>query len=482
MIRGWSSVTGLGVLWSMDGDSAQEWAAKLPKPSSNPPHQTVVQKETRNSKKSAASEVSSMNVAHESLDLSLGTSEILVLEDQSVIAADGTEGGPLLVSLQRKEQELAAKRVENRLKGKRRAYDPWADEESVLSSLPSGILSKYDREDNLLPTKSLTDVLDASNKPVSKVQRDEDSPFTQEPPRNKPRNLRRKMITFDDSPVPLADVVPETPDHVTTTLDDDDLQLSLEQTRRHHLKFLQPKGFSVERNSSEPHAHKGIVFSESTDFLSLVRVDAVAGESASALLTDPVPIDASSDEKMDMDHREETVDETATGLPFEKEPLVRRGVAATLAFLAKLGIRPQLTTEKEPPRQRNPASRFANIRIEHYDDEGNLLTPKEAYKHLSHKFHGKTPGKAKQEKLQKKRQVAKRMQSAPLGDTPLGTATAQRERQRTTGESHIVLQHGSHALVTPQTDRKVSLGKIHPGGTKGVPQSAFKKPRIFGMK
>ena len=155
----------------MDGDSAQEWAAKLPKPSSNPPHQTVVQKETRNSKKSAASGISSMNVAHESLDLSLGTSEILVLEDQSVIAADGTEGGPLLVSLQRKEQELAAKRVENQLKGKRRAYDPWADEESVLPGLPSGILSKYDQEDNLLPTKSLTDVLDASNRPVSKLQR-----------------------------------------------------------------------------------------------------------------------------------------------------------------------------------------------------------------------------------------------------------------------------------------------------------------------
>lgn len=40
--------------------------------------------------------------------------------------------------------------------------------------------------------------------------------------------------------------------------------------------------------------------------------------------------------------------------------------------------------------------------LSYRDDEGNLLTPKAAYKYLSHKFHGKAPGRIKLEKLKKK--------------------------------------------------------------------------------
>lgn len=43
-----------------------------------------------------------------------------------------------------------------------------------------------------------------------------------------------------------------------------------------------------------------------------------------------------------------------------------------------------------------------NIKLEYVDDDGRPLCPKEAFRYLSHKFHGKGPGKNKQEKRIKK--------------------------------------------------------------------------------
>lgn len=43
-----------------------------------------------------------------------------------------------------------------------------------------------------------------------------------------------------------------------------------------------------------------------------------------------------------------------------------------------------------------------NVKLEYIDDNNQKLTPKEAFRYLSHKFHGKGPGKNKIEKRQKK--------------------------------------------------------------------------------
>ena len=42
------------------------------------------------------------------------------------------------------------------------------------------------------------------------------------------------------------------------------------------------------------------------------------------------------------------------------------------------------------------------IRLEYVDDSGRCLNPKEAFRQLSHRFHGKGSGKKKTEKRQKK--------------------------------------------------------------------------------
>lgn len=42
------------------------------------------------------------------------------------------------------------------------------------------------------------------------------------------------------------------------------------------------------------------------------------------------------------------------------------------------------------------------MKLEYIDDNGRLLNEKEAFRYLSHKFHGKGPGKNKIEKRLKK--------------------------------------------------------------------------------
>ena len=43
-----------------------------------------------------------------------------------------------------------------------------------------------------------------------------------------------------------------------------------------------------------------------------------------------------------------------------------------------------------------------NVKLEYVDDYGNPMSQKEAFRFLSHKFHGKGSGKMKTEKRNKK--------------------------------------------------------------------------------
>ena len=43
-----------------------------------------------------------------------------------------------------------------------------------------------------------------------------------------------------------------------------------------------------------------------------------------------------------------------------------------------------------------------NVKLEYVDETGRLLNPKEAFRQLSHRFHGKGSGKKKTEKRTKK--------------------------------------------------------------------------------
>mgnify|MGYP001603432419 CR=1 FL=1 len=66
----------------------------------------------------------------------------------------------------------------------------------------------------------------------------------------------------------------------------------------------------------------------------------------------------------------------------------------------------------------------------------------QAFRELSHKFHGKQSGKIKTEKRIKQMAEQQRLEAMPSNDTPLGSAAALQVRQQRTGQAHMVLQLG----------------------------------------
>lgn len=84
-----------------------------------------------------------------------------------------------------------------------------------------------------------------------------------------------------------------------------------------------------------------------------------------------------------------------------------------------------------------------DVNIVYYDEFGRALTPKEAWKALSHKFHGKGSGKMKTEKRLKKIADEKKKEAMASGDTPLSMNKAFQARQEKTGQAHFVLSVGN---------------------------------------
>lgn len=84
-----------------------------------------------------------------------------------------------------------------------------------------------------------------------------------------------------------------------------------------------------------------------------------------------------------------------------------------------------------------------DVKIEYYDEFGRTLTPKEAWKALSHKFHGKGSGKMKTEKRLKKIAEEKKQEAMASGDTPLSMQQAFQRRQEQAGQAHMVLSVGN---------------------------------------
>jgi len=84
-----------------------------------------------------------------------------------------------------------------------------------------------------------------------------------------------------------------------------------------------------------------------------------------------------------------------------------------------------------------------DVNIVYYDEYGRTLTPKEAWKALSHKFHGKGSGKMKTEKRLKKIEEEKKKEAMASGDTPLSMSAAFQQRQEKAGQAHFVLSVGN---------------------------------------
>jgi U4/U6.U5 tri-snRNP-associated protein 1 len=119
---------------------------------------------------------------------------------------------------------------------------------------------------------------------------------------------------------------------------------------------------------------------------------------------------------------------------------------------ARGGNKDQATREYENRQREQQEARqnletFKNykpdVNIVYYDEFGRALTPKEAWKALSHKFHGKGSGKMKTEKRLQKIKEEKKKEAMVSGDTPLSMNKAFQIRQEKAGQAHFVLSVGN---------------------------------------
>lgn len=134
------------------------------------------------------------------------------------------------------------------------------------------------------------------------------------------------------------------------------------------------------------------------------------------------------------------------------EPLVSSslGVGMTLQFLHSRGRPLALCDGSRALRQRE-------IQLVHYDEFGNSISEKEAYKLLSHRFHGNKSGKNKEEKRLKR-----------LADRNMA------QKATITGKVEAKAPKKPAKKPAAQMQDKRS----GPSGTPAAP----KRPKVFGMK
>lgn len=111
---------------------------------------------------------------------------------------------------------------------------------------------------------------------------------------------------------------------------------------------------------------------------------------------------------------------------------------------------------RERERAREAEKKFKNykpvVNIEYHDEFGRTLTQKEAFRELSHKFHGKTSGKLKTEKRLKKLEEELKLKQMSSTDTPLGTVSALQEKTKAMGSAHLVLSIGNRGVLPSDND------------------------------
>ncbi|KAI9188824.1 hypothetical protein H9P43_000246 [Blastocladiella emersonii ATCC 22665] len=178
------------------------------------------------------------------------------------------------------------------------------------------------------------------------------------------------------------------------------------------------------------------------------------------------------------EHTDEADDADDQHNPLEEEPVLNKGLGAAMELFRKRGALDVVDADraarereyqarqqweqnatagagggKAKTNKRKPedmAERLKNYKpnvvIEHYNAQGRLLTAKEAYKELSHPFHGRKGGKNKQEKIARKDEERRRQEQMASGDRLADLTTAMLERQKVVGAPGILLTEGNRPV------------------------------------
>ncbi|KAI6652138.1 U4/U6.U5 tri-snRNP-associated protein 1 [Oopsacas minuta] len=99
------------------------------------------------------------------------------------------------------------------------------------------------------------------------------------------------------------------------------------------------------------------------------------------------------------------------------------------------------------------------IKLEYVDDLGRELSQKEAFRRMSHIFHGKGSGKLKAERRLKKSEDELSMMKMNSFDTPLNTVAMATRKMETSGIPYLILSGGQHSLETGSVTEPSTLTK-----------------------
>ncbi|KAJ3278253.1 hypothetical protein HK104_002516 [Borealophlyctis nickersoniae] len=161
----------------------------------------------------------------------------------------------------------------------------------------------------------------------------------------------------------------------------------------------------------------------------------------------------------------------------EQRQAQQRGGGGGMNMRDREWEREEETRWAERQRAREEEERFRNyipdVNLEYHDEYGRKLTAKEAFRQLSHKFHGKHSGKMKTEKRLKKIEEELTLASMSSVDTPLGTAGALLERTKAVGSAHVVLSVGNRGALPADVSlmEARSASSIPAGNNKAPPLS-----------
>lgn len=87
------------------------------------------------------------------------------------------------------------------------------------------------------------------------------------------------------------------------------------------------------------------------------------------------------------------------------------------------------------------------VELKYINEKGETMDSKEAFRYLSHKFHGKKPGKLKTEKRVKKKLDDEALKKMHSTDTPLNTVAMMHDKQKQAGSAYLVLSGGARSLA-----------------------------------
>ncbi|XXG80144.1 hypothetical protein AAC387_Pa09g1080 [Persea americana] len=293
-------------------------------------------------------------------------------------------------------------------------------------------------------------------------------------------------------------IQPEENENLVFGGDDEDLYKSLEKARKLALKRQDEAGASGmhvvahlaetnnESEETQNHVSGGIVITEMEEFVSKIHLDEEINK--------PEADDVFKDEEVRKSFEKEMEDETggwtevkdtgADELPINEEkedlvpdkiihePAVGKGLSGALQLLKERGTLKE-TIDWGGRNMDKKKSKLVGIyendgtkeiRIERTDEFGRIMTPKEAFRMISHKFHGKGPGKMKIEKKIKKYQEELKLKQMKASDTPSESMERMREAQAQLKTPYLVLSgHVKPGQTSDPRSGFATVEKDHPG-------------------